>query len=90
MAIVENFPSFLADFGVAATVDGVAVTGIFDNDYGDPLGLVAGSRPVLQVIASAVPSVDLGDAVTIGALSYTVAEIQPDGTGMTRLVLEKV
>jgi hypothetical protein len=89
MAIVENFPSFLADFGVAATVDGVAVTGIFDNSYVDSFGVVSASEPTLLCSSSSVSTAGTGDAVSVVGTSYKVAGIQPDGTGMTRLVLQE-
>jgi hypothetical protein len=90
MAFVEDLTGFLADFGIAATVGATAVTVIYDTDYGDPMGLIAGSRTVITCISSQVSAADVGTAVSIGATSYTVAEVQPDGTGITRLVLERV
>lgn len=89
MAFVEDYNGFLLDFGVDATVDGVACRGIFDSDYGDPLGLVAGQRLVFTTIASTVTSAVVGDSVSIGGQIYLIAEVQPDGTGLVRLVLEK-
>ena len=43
MAFTEDFASYFVDFGVTATVDGVSVRGIFDNDFLATLGVVAGS-----------------------------------------------
>jgi hypothetical protein len=88
MAFTEDLAPFFADFGIAATVGGVACMGIFDAAYADALGM-NGTRPALQVATAAVPSVAEGAAVTIGAASYTVESVQPDGTGMTLLILHE-
>lgn len=86
MALTENLTSFFADFGVAATVGGVSVTGIFDKAYIEALGYVNANNPVLLVLSSV--SASEGTAVTVNATSYTVASIEPDGTGLTLLQLE--
>lgn len=88
MAFTENYSPFLTDFGVAAVVGGVSCTGIFDKAFSDVLGIVAGTSPTFLVAAAAVPAAAVGDTVTIAAVAYTIAEIQPDGTGMTRLILK--
>lgn len=88
MAFVEDRRAFFTDFGVPAVVGGVALTGIFDAAYADALG-IGGSAPVLTIDTDATTPA-YGAAVTVAGVSYTVAEIQPDGTGMTRLLLERV
>lgn len=84
------FANAFADFGLAATVGGVSVFGIFDAEYANAFDVVAGSTPVLLVRSADVPAVTRGDAVVLNATSYTVADIQPDGQGLTRLILEAV
>jgi len=74
---------------VTATVDGATVSGIFDNDYLTAMGITAGTGPVLLCAAADVTSADQGDAVTIGAASYTVTSKEPDGTGMVLLRLQE-
>lgn len=89
------FESATADAAMAAlanctaTVGGVACRGIFDSDYGDPLGLTAGNRVVFTTIEAPVSSAEVGDTVVIGAATYAIGERQSDGTGLVRLVLEK-
>lgn len=80
----------MSDFGVTATVGGVAnISGIFDKHYAG-YDIMAGNKPVLQVLESSVPGVADGSAVVIGADAYTVAgEPQRDGTGMVLLVLRE-
>ena len=89
MAFVEDYAPFLTDFGIAATVGGVAITAIFDNGYADAFGIVSGSAPVLLCSSASVSAATVGAAVSVNATSYTVREIQPDGVGMTRLLLQE-
>lgn len=86
MAFIEDTSMFFADFGVDAVVDGVNVVGIFDKAYQESFGIVSGDNPIL-VVSSNVAAAE-GDSVTINATSYTVAGVQPDGTGITILQLE--
>lgn len=91
MAITIDSAEFLDTaygFAVPATVDGVACNVIFDAAYADALGM-SGARPSLLMATDAAPSAAVGDAVSVASISYTIAEIQPDGTGMTRLLLER-
>lgn len=88
------------DFGTRATLtpsagDPVEITGIFTAAHevagasGDWPG-VSTAAPVLTIPASALPAGAMqGDALSIGAVAYRVRDIQPDGTGLARLVLEK-
>lgn len=70
------------------TVGGVSVAGIFDDAYLDPLG-IAGSQPSLLCASADVSTAAQGTAVVVNAVSYTVGSIQPDGSGMTRLLLQE-
>ena len=72
---------------VSAVVNGRQVSGIFDNGFNDAIG-IAGSSPMLDCISDEVDAVR-GDTVTIGTTAYTVVTVQPDGTGMTRLILQE-
>ena len=89
MAFAETLSGYFADFGVTATLGGVAVTGIYDDAYADALG-ISGSGPSLLLPATSAASASLGASCVVGAISYTVSGIQPDGTGMTRLMLQEV
>jgi len=89
----------VSDFGTTATYTLVAgssssIIGIFDNEFfeADPQGNVAyaSAQPRFLVQTSTLPSgADYGDTVVISSVTYKVRIIQPDGTGMTTLVLEK-
>lgn len=87
MAFSEDLSSFFVDFCVTVTVGGVSVRGIFDNAFIQALG-ISGTGPVLIVKTASVPSVAQGDAVVISEVNYTVAEIKPDGSGITVLELD--
>lgn len=89
-AIVEDYTPFFSDFGVAATVGGVALNGIFDNAFLETLGITAGSSPVLLIVSSAAPSATHGTSVSVGGASYTVTAVEPDGTGLSLLRLQEV
>lgn len=86
--MTEALAPFFADFGVNATIGAAAVRGIFDATFAESLGFVGGTSPQLLCASSDVASVAEGDAVTIAAIGYTIAEIHPDGTGITVLKLE--
>ena len=80
--------TFTNDFGLTAIVGGVTVEAIFDAAYTDPLGM-AGNSPQLIVATEDLPAVAVGQAVTANATSYTVQAIEPDGTGITTLILRR-
>jgi len=86
MALTENFAAYFADFGVPATVGGVAVVGIFDKAYIETLGMVSSSNPVLLVESTVVAA--HGTVVVVNGTNYTVSSLEPDGTGLTLLQLE--
>jgi hypothetical protein len=86
--MIETFDTFMHDFAIPATVGGVSVRGIFDATYADPLGM-AGNQPVLTVASEDLPSVAVGQAVVLNATAYTVQAIEPDGTGITTLILRR-
>ena len=80
------------DFGTAATFAGGTVNGIFDNDFievetGAGVG-VALQQPRFICRTADVSSAAEGNAITIGGTAYTIRIVQPDGTGMTTLILE--
>jgi hypothetical protein len=87
MALVEDLSLFLTDFGQAATLDGAAVTVIFDEEGVTAAGGIAAVAPQVTLPTASVPASPFGKTLTIGARSFTVREHLPDGTGMSTLVL---
>lgn len=75
----------LADVDV--TIGAVSGQGLFNAAWADPLD-IAVTRPVLRVVAADFPAVAVGSAVAIGTDDYTVRTVEPDGSGMLRLVLK--
>jgi hypothetical protein len=97
MAFVEDFTVFFADFGVLATpVLGEAVTVIFDRAQIQALnGEITATGPVaLAVSADVADWVPHETQLTIAATAgtpeadYILRDTQPDGTGLTLLILE--
>lgn len=70
-----------------ATIGTGTVSGLFDNAYVDSFG-VTNSEKTFTCRVAEVPGLVTGNAVTIAATSYTVAELQPDGTGLVRVRLK--
>ena len=83
--------AMLNDYGTTVTkADTSTSTGIFDNDF---LAVdldeseVESTEPTLLARTADVPNLAHGDSLTISSTSYTVRGIQPDGTGMTQIML---
>lgn len=86
----EDLSEFLDATEMAdnATIGGATVAGIFDNQFVEVHG-IEGVRPVFTCDEDDVSSLSHGSSLTIKSTSYKVAGIQPDGTGLTSLILEK-
>ena len=81
--------SYTPTGGSASTVNG-----IFDNEFFevDPLsgvGVVSAQPRFICATADLPSGTASGDALSIGSTAHTVRVIQPEGTGVTTLVLEK-
>jgi len=83
--------AMLADYGSTVTkADASTFVAIFDNDF---LAVdldeseVESTEPTLLARTADVSGLAHGDSLTISAVSYTVRGIQPDGTGMTQIML---
>ncbi len=85
------------DFGSAATYtpsggSASTINGIFDKDYalaaiGDGVG-VGSNDPRFICRTSDVSSATNGDAIVVNSVTYTVRNVEDDGTGITTLELE--
>jgi len=87
-------------FGLAASYTPAGgqpqpITGVFTAPHavraqGDGPG-VATVAPSLVVFAADMPQAAAqGDAVTINAISYRVRGLEPDGSGLVRIDLERI
>ncbi|MBV5299486.1 MAG: hypothetical protein JZU64_15500 [Rhodoferax sp.] len=78
---------------VSATIDGgVPVQGLFTDAYTSadigPYGM-ASSAPTLTLASADTPDSPVGKAVTVNDTNYMVRATEPDGSGLTRLILER-
>lgn len=90
----EDFSIFFdttSGFAQAVTVGGVSVSAIFDNANAlgsvGPYGM-ASTQPVLLLTTASVPANPVGLSAVVGDVTYLVAAHEPDGTGVSRLLLE--
>jgi hypothetical protein len=92
MAFTEDLTAYFntADFGVEALWSESAepVVVIFDKAFIENLG-IAGNSPVALAKESDFPDVAEGQTLTISGTVYTIITSQPDGTGVTTLIMEK-
>lgn len=90
MPFVEDLGAFMRvqDFAEQVTIGGVSVAAIYDNQYISALD-VSGTQPTLTFRTADVPAVVVGSPVVVRAINFTVAELQPDGTGITVALLQR-
>lgn len=88
MDIAADVPTFFTDFGVDATLDGGAVRGIFDRDYAQAFDGIASTSPVFTAPSTAVSAATTASLLVVAGNTYRVRSVQPDGTGVTLLLLE--
>jgi hypothetical protein len=101
MPFVEDFTPFLQETEFSTTVlipvTGAQVQVIFDDAYQEALtGAFAASQPTALGTTQDLECLDHGSVLmlpkAVGSLelvAYAVVSNQPDGTGMTRLMLER-
>ena len=82
------------DFGVAALWNGsTTVNGVFDNEFFDALTdsevPIESAQLLFTTRTADVPGIVHDDTLVIDTVTYAVKGVQPDGTGITALVLEK-
>lgn len=91
--MTEHLDAFFStsEFASTVTLNSVAVQAIFDAPSAlasvGPFGM-ASTQPTLTLPTASVPASPVGAAVVVGAANYIVAAHEPDGTGISRLVLE--
>ena len=79
-------------FAVNATYQGATIPVILDQAYmGIDQGDIAVDAKDVQVLVqdASVPVVRQGHLLTIGAVVYKISGVEPDGTGLTVLRLER-
>lgn len=90
----EDLSAFMnvAEFATTVTLAGVPVSAIFDSAYA--LGSVgeygmASSQPMLTLATADVPAAPIGQAVVVNGVNYLVTAHEPDGLGISRLLMGK-
>ena len=80
------------EFAVDVIFKSNTIQGIFDNEFlavvEDEIG-VETTVPQCQFNTSDVSSAAHGDVMTINSIDYNIIGIQPDGTGMTLILLSE-
>jgi hypothetical protein len=78
------------EFAVDVIYNSVTFQGIFDDEFigaVDERLAVESTAPQVQVKTSDVTGALHGETITVGSVDYKIAGIQPDGTGMTIILL---
>lgn len=89
MLLVENLTPFVTEFGTVATLDGALVRGIFDRDYVQAFDGIASTSPQFVLPSASATTATTSSLLVVAGSSYRVRSVQPDGTGMTSLTLER-
>ncbi len=87
--VSEDLAPYFAEFGVSATIAAGALQGIFDARPGQAFGFVDTVGPTFTFATAGWPAVARGAAITIASVAYTVTGIEPDGTGVTVVTLQR-
>jgi hypothetical protein len=89
----DDAGGFFNDFGEPALLqDGTEITVIFDAAYqtASPMGVdIESSKPMAMAKSTDVENEVHGNTITIRGTIYMIVGIQPDGTGMTNLILSE-
>lgn len=88
MSFEEDFSEFIDDFkDVVTKGDASTFNAIFDEPFYDAMQVEA-SVPSLLAATADVAGIEQGNPLVVNEVTYYVRGIEPEGTGMTRLVLE--
>lgn len=89
----EPLPAFFADFSSACTIGTKTFEAIFDQPYASGLGSLMEERtePTLLCIADDVADIKHGTTVKVEGQSarFVIGGFEPEGTGLTRLILTR-
>lgn len=71
-----------------AVLDGTPIDGIFDRDYVQVFDGIASSGPMFTAPSASVSAATTISLLTVAGNTYRVRSVQPDGTGVSLLLLE--
>ncbi len=87
----QDLAAFFQDFGEAAILaDGKEITVIFDAAFtpANPMDAnIEATKPTVTAKTEDVESLAHGDTMEIRRTIYMIVGIQPDGTGITTIIL---
>ncbi len=90
---VSIFMDGVYGFALSAELDGTPVTGIFDRPSTTADGVggygAAATLPTFQMPDGPVSQASQGKTLLIDGVAWRVADVRPDGTGLTTLHLER-
>lgn len=86
---VEDLTPFFAEFGVDATLDGQPVRVIFDTPYAEAMGGMSTRQTQVTAPSASVDTATKASVLIVAGTSFRVISPQPDGTGITTLVLQR-
>ncbi len=88
----ESLGLYFKDFGVQAQLGNDPVTGIFDSPYALAEGGFGAAclKPTFVCRTNCIPEEPVGASLLLAGVAYTIVEHQPDGTGVSTLLLERV
>ena len=81
--------SYTPSGGSASTINGIFDNEFFEVDPPSGVGVVSAQPRFICTTADLPSGAAAGDAIMVGSAAYTVRVIQPEGTGVTTLDLEK-
>jgi hypothetical protein len=71
---------------------GYRADGLFQAAYADTLG-IGNARPAFRCLSASMPDLAQGESVSVdygtASTTYTVSAIEPDGTGLIQIILER-
>ncbi len=91
--LLNFFDTDTHGISASVTIDGTAtsISVILNKEYfaiaGESVD-VDGTQPVVTCRSSDVAGIDTSDTIAISGITYNIVNIQPDGTGMTVLILQ--
>ena len=90
MPAAEDLSCFFnqAEFADAAVLDGSPVSGLLDTGYSEAFGMA--SHDARFTLAEAVTTATTqASTLVVRSTTYRVRSVQPDGTGVCTLLLER-
>ncbi|MFZ4623275.1 MAG: head-tail joining protein [Rhodoferax sp.] len=89
----EHLDAFFStsEFASTVTLNSVTVQAIFDAPYatGSVGGFgMASTQPTLTLPTASAPTDPVGKTAVVNSVNYVVVAHEPDGTGVSRLLLE--